>query len=420
MSLAYFLHSPLTIFAIYNVICFLLLALDYFMSPSYDVFEIKREEEDKLSLFANEKIKICVHNKSDKKMFIEIMDEIPDFHFEILNKSIKGNVDPHSKKVFEYKIIPRKRGAFTFGSVHVRYEGNLKLIKKQFSIALNKEYKVYPNLKDLRKHRLASYNSILNQSGQKAMKLLSRGTEFESLRDYVVGDEYRTINWSATARENRPIVNQYEPEKNQHVYAIIDTGRPMSYSVKGYKKLDMAINTSLLLSDIVNQNGDKSGIMVFNTEVDNFIIPGKGNAHRNNLMEALYHIEHTNETSNYDEAFYYFKTKERRRSLICIFTDFDTLEEAEDMMKVLPVISKNNIIMLILINDGKLDSIVSNSVENEDTLYTKGVALELKRERAMIISKLNANGIMCIECKPEKLSIEVINRYLHIKNRMLL
>ncbi|KKH62402.1 hypothetical protein DU75_08845, partial [Methanosarcina mazei] len=163
---------------------------------------------------------------------------------------------------------------------------------------------------------------------------------------------------------------------------------------------------------------DQSGLMVFNTEVKNFVMPGKGNVHRNNLMEALYHIEHTKETSNYDEAFYYFKAKERRRSLICIFTDFDTLEESEDMMKVLPVISRNNIVMIVLINDEKLQEITSKSIEKEDDAYSKGAALEMLRERKKMIKTLNAKGIMCIECPPEKISIEVINRYLQIKNRM--
>ncbi len=416
--IAYFFNLSLIMFITYNILCFAVLAIDYYITPSNDVLEIERVGEDKLSLYGSEKIKLSVYNKSDKKMYVEIIDEIPEHHFEVQQYIINGYVLPHSKEIFEYEIIPKKRGAFTFGSVHVRYEGNLRFCKKQFIVDAKKEYKVYPNIKDLKKYRIAAYNSMFNQTGQKAMKLLGSGTEFESLREYVSGDEYRKINWKATARENKPIVNQYEPEKNQHIYALIDTGRPMSYSVKGYKKLDLAINTSLLLSDIVNQNGDKSGIMIFNTKVENFIMPGKGNIHRNSLMEALYHIQNTNETSNYDEAFYYFKAKERRRSLICIFTDFDTIEEAEDMMRVLPVISKNNIVMIILIHDEKLKNVASTTIVKEEDAYTKGVALEILRERNKMINTLNAKGIMCIECSPEKISTEVINKYLHMKNRM--
>lgn len=415
---AYFLGMALTTFVLYNVICFSLLVIDYIISPSPDMLEIERIDGEKLSLFENEKIEISVYNKADKKIFVEIQDEIPDFHFDIHKPSIGKYVNPHKKEIFEYEVIPKKRGAFTFGKLHIRYDGYLKLCRKQFKLNLEKEYKVYPNLKDLRKHRLAVYNSLVHKDGRKVMKILGKGTEFESLREYVSGDEYGKINWNATARENKPIVNQYEPEKNQHVYVMIDTGRPMSYSVRGQSRLDIAINTGLLLCDIANQNGDQSGLMAFSTEIHAFVPPGKGSGHRNSLMEALYHVEHTKSTSNYEEAFFFFKGKERRRSLICLFTDFDTVEEAEDMIRVLPAISKNNIVIIVLIKDEKLEKMTSISVKKEEDAYMKSVAIEMLKDRKKLIRTLNTKGIMCIECEPEKITSEVINKYIYVKNRM--
>ncbi len=416
--IAYFFGLALTTFILYNIACFSLLAIDYIISPSPDAFEIERLDGEKLSLFENEKISIGIYNKSDKKIYVEIKDEVPDFHFDIHKTPESKYIAPHEKEIFEYEIIPKKRGAFTFGKLHIRYDGNLKLCRKQFSSNLEKEYKVYPNLKDLRKHKLAAYNSLVHKDGRKVMKIIGKGTEFESLREYVSGDEYRKINWSATARENKPIVNQYEPEKNQHVYVMIDTGRPMSYSIRGHSKLDIAINTGLVLCDIVNQNGDQSGLMAFNTEIYAFIPPGKGSGHRNRLMEALYHIEHSKATSNYEESFYFFKGKERRRSLICLFTDFDTIEEAEDMIRVLPAISKNNIIIVVLIKDEKLENMASMPVKKEEDAYIKSVAIEMLNDRKKLISKLNTKGIMCMECEPEKITSDVINKYIYVKNRM--
>jgi uncharacterized protein (DUF58 family) len=418
VGLSYFAELSMTTFILYNLACFAVLTLDYFLSPSNDVFEIERIGQDKLSIYEKEKIRFRVYNKCDRKIYMEIKDEYPDFHFEVHGKIMTEYIMPHGYADFEYELIPKKRGAFKFGDIHIRYKGNWKLCMKSFKVSLHREYKVYPNLKDLRKYKLAVYNSKFNRAGQKSFKMLGSGSEFESLKDYVLGDEYRKINWKATARENRPIVNQYEPEKNQHVYMLIDSGRPMSYSVRGYKKLDVAINTTLVLSDIVNQNGDRSGMMVFNTEVNNLIMPGKGHNHRNRLMEALYHIHHTKETSNYEEAFYHLKRKERRRSLIFLFTDFDTIEEAEDMMKVISVLSKNNIVITVLLKDEKLEKMTSIPGKEEHEVFNKGVALELLRERKKIIHKLNAKGIMCIECPPEKLAMNAINKYLYTKNRM--
>lgn len=416
--IAYFFDLALTTFILYNVACFSLLVVDYIVSPSPETFEIERLDGEKLSLFENEKIKISIYNKNDKKIHVEIMDEVPDFHFETQKQYIDQYIAPHEKEIFEYEVIPKKRGAFTFGKLHIRYDGYLKLCRKQFIANIEKEYKVYPNLKDLRKHKLAVYNTLVHKDGRKRLKILGKGTEFESLREYVAGDEYRKINWIATARENKPIVNQYEPEKNQHVYVMIDTGRPMSYSIRGQSKLDIAINTGLLLCDIVNQNGDQSGLMVFNTEIEAFIPPGKGSGHRNRLMEALYHVEHSKATSNHEEAFFFFKGKERRRSLVCLFTDFDTIEEAEDMIRVLPVMSKNNIVIIVLITDEKLENMASLPMKKEEDAYIKSVAIEMLRDRKKLINLLNTKGIMCIECKPEKITSDVINKYIYVKNRM--
>lgn len=416
--ISYFFGLALTTFILYNIICFSLLVVDYMISPYPDSLEIERLDGEKLSLFEKEKIRISIYNKSDKKLYIEIRDEIPDFHFEIQNKPEGKYIVSHEKEIFEYQVIPKKRGAFNFGKIHIRYDGHLKLCRKQFGSNTEKEYKVYPNLKDLRKHRLAAYNSLIYKDGRKRLRILGQGTEFESLREYVSGDEYRKINWNATARENKPIINQYEPEKNQHVYVMIDTGRPMSYSIRGHSKLDIAINTGLLLCDIVNQNGDQSGLMAFNTDIEAFIPPGKGSGHRNRLMETLYHVEHSKATSNYEEAFYFFKGKERRRSLICLFTDFDTIEEAEDMLRVLPAVTKNNIVIIVLINDEKLENMASMTVKREEDAYIKSVAIETLKDRKKLISILNTKGIMCIECKPEKITADVINKYIYVKNRM--
>lgn len=416
--ISYFFGLALTTFIIYNIICFSLLVVDYIISPSHDALEVERLDGEKLSLFENEKIKISIYNKSYKRVYVEIKDEVPDFHFHIQKPATGKYIAPHEKEIFEYEVVPKKRGAFKFGKIHIRYDGYLKLCRKQFASNVEKEFKVYPNLKDLRKHKLAAYNSLIYKDGRKRLKILGQGTEFESLREYVSGDEYRKINWNATARENKPIVNQYEPEKNQHVYAMIDTGRPMSYSIRGKSKLDMAINTSLLLCDIANQNGDQSGLMAFNTDIEAFIPPGKGSVHRNRLMDALYHVEHSKATSNYEEAYYFFKGKERRRSLICLFTDFDTIEEAEDMLRVLPIMTKNNIVLIVLIKDEKLEEKASMNVKKEEDAYIKSIAIEMLKDRRKLINLLNMKGIMCIECKPEMISTDVINKYIYIKNRM--
>lgn len=411
------INSVFTIFIIYNLMCAVLLLVDYSISKQEEEIFIERVLENKLSIYESEAIAFSVYNKGNRRIYVELKDEIPEFHFKTEDKLMCGTVLPHEKRVFQYFVTPTKRGAFVFKNVHVKYEGRLKLCMKMYKLNLSREYKVYPNLKNLRKYKLSITNNRMLKQGQRNLKMLGRGTSFESLREYVPGDEYRKINWKATAREGKPIVNQYEPEKNQHVHMMIDTGRPMSYTVRGYRKLDLVVNTALILSDIVNQNGDQSGLLLFNTDVESMIMPGKGAAHRNKMLEALYHIDHTNQTSNYEDAFYYFKRKERHRSIVFLFTDFETLEEAENMLRVLPVISKNNLLIIMLIKNESLEEIGRLDVKNKEDMFNKGVALELINERKRIISLLNRRGIMCIEVEAEKLEFSAVNKYIQVKNR---
>ena len=420
LVLAAIVHNSLTVFIIYNLLCASLLIIDYFISIDENDIQIESCGKDNLCIYEKEEICFQVYNKSDYKLYIELKDEMPDFHFETENKIMKGIVRPHEKQIFKYYVIPTKRGAFTFNNVHYRYQGRLRLCMKISKAKLDREFKIYPNLNDLRRYRLSICNNQMFKQGQKNVKMLGRGSSFESLREYVSGDEYRRINWKATARENKPIVNMYEPEKNQHVYAFIDTGRPMSHKVRGHRKLDMVVNTALVLSDVVNQNGDKSGLLLFNTEVNNMIMPGKGLGHREKILETLYHIDHNNNTANYDEAFYHFNRKERHRSIIFLFTDFDIVEETENLLKVLPIISKNNIVVLMLIKNESLEEISSISVKNQEDLFNKGVALELLDERHKIIKLLNRKGVFCVECEAEKLEFNAINKYIQIKNQTYL
>ncbi|MGV8983006.1 DUF58 domain-containing protein [Clostridium sp.] len=420
LILALVINNSLTVFIIYNLICAVLLIIDYFISINENDILITRSGADKLSIYEKEAIGVQIYNKSNYNLSLELVDEIPDFYFKTENNIMKGTALPKEKKNFQYFIFPTKRGAFTFENIHVKCEGRLKLCTKMFKVSLKRDYKVYPNMKNLRKYKLNMCNNRSFKQGQKTLKTIGKGTSFESLREYVAGDEYRKINWKATARGNKPILNQYEPEKDQHVHILIDTGRAMSYTVRGFRKLDLVVNTALILSDIVNQNGDKSGLMVFNTKVDNMIMPGKGAGHRGKIMDALYHIDNTNQTSNYDEAFYYLKKKERHRSIVFFFTDFNTIEETEGILKVLPIISKNNLVVIILIKNESIELISSLKIKSKEDLFNKGVALEILGERRKIINLLNRRGILCIECAPEKLEYTVVNKYIQVKNRSYL
>ena len=410
---------PAIIFWLYNLVIFGLLVMDFVLSPNPSLLNISRIDEDlrygskdaiKLSHRARNRISFRVHNPSPYRINVQATDTVTHRHFEVSEEDLSGTIAPDEEKTFAYSVVPSKRGAYVFTHIHLKVRGLLGLAVKYHSHPCPMEFKVYPNLKDLGRYRIMMQKNRLLPRGDKSVRMFGQGTEFESLRAYVEGDDYRKINWPVTAREMRLIVNDYQAEKNQPVFMLIDGGRPMSYSVRGYKKLDYAINAALVLSDIVNQKGDQSGLLVFDKEVRSLIMPGKGEAHRNNLMEALYHIEETRDTPNYQAAFRLLCQKQKRRSMVFIFTDFETLEEAQELTAHMAALKRKHFVIVVFMKNDRLISLS----ENEDE-YIREVAESFCQERKQLFRTLNAMAIPNIETEAEKFSTAAVNQYLALR-----
>ena len=414
LLLAALLPAPVTalIFWLYNLILFGLLIMDFILSPAASAFTVSRENIDytKLSHLALNRISFNIFNPSPFQLQVEAKDAVEDRYFTVSNEDLKHVISPGGGKIFSYSVTPSKRGAFTFPHIHLRVRGLLGLAVKYHSHGCPMEFKVYPNISDLSRFRIMTQKNRLLPQGEKALRIFGYGTEFESLRVYVEGDDYRKINWPVSAREMRLIVNDYQIEKNQPVFMMIDGGRPMSYSVKGYKKLDYAINAALILSDIVNQKGDQSGLLVFDREVRSLILPGKGEAHRNNLMEALYHIQENRSTSNYEAAFRTLCRRQKRRSLVFIFTDFETLEEAQELCDHMAYLKRRHFPIVVFMKNDKLIELAGSEDEQ-----VKEVAELFLNERKQLFRSLNALAIPNVETAAEKFSLTAVNHYLMLR-----
>ena len=421
VPLAIFASAPggsgLLIFISYNALILSLFVADLFLTPSKGAVAVYRQVDTKLYFKAANRIELKIKNNWTRTLKIEAKDDLPDWHFEIISQDMLKEVPAGEDSIFSYDVIPKKRGAYTFGQVFIRYSGILGLCKKYVALNIPEEFKVYPNLTDLGKYRLIMQKHRLLTHGQRRIPLRGNGSEFESLRDYVDGDDYRKINWMATARMNKLIINQYEAEKNQPVYILLDTGRSMSYSIKGFKKLDYSINAALILSDIVNQKGDNSGLLVFNTDISQIVPTGKGEAHRNALMEALYHVQDCNMVSDYHGAFFHLLNIQKRRSIVFIFTDFETTEEAKELLEAVPIISRRHLPVVVLTVNESLENIAKANASNIRSAYNEAMAESLLAERKGIIRSLNQRGVICLETYAENFAIDTVNQYLLLKER---
>jgi len=402
-------------FLIYDFLIILSLCADYLISPGRDAFMIKRVSAGPLKYKTKNEIIIGVTNDTRNPVFIELKDEVPQYHFNIISGDMAKTAPPGGYAEFTYAVVPGKRGAFTFKNIHMKTTGRFGLCHKYFIYGAPADMKVYPDMDDAGRYRLVLQKNRLLFAGERAVPVTGAGTEFQSLKEYVDGDDYRKINWAATARENKIVVNQYETEKNQPVYIMVDTGRSMGYSVKGYKKLDYAVNAALILSDIINIKGDNSGLIIFDTEVKTVILPGKGPEHRGAFMDALYHIEDTKNTPNYRSAFGIVAAKSRRSGVVFIFTDFETDVEADDILSAAPYIGKRHTPVIVLMENAPVVKLAETRVQNVKDAYRAGFAADYLARRERLIKKINAGGVLCVQTGAERFALESVNRYLTIR-----
>ncbi|WP_010249900.1 DUF58 domain-containing protein [Acetivibrio cellulolyticus] len=404
-------------FLAYNIIMFSLLIIDFRATPGKKLLEVERICYEKLSMGVENEIGINIRNNSGYSLEIEALDEVPAY-MKTKNAVVSVRVSPHYEVCGKYYVIPEKRGEFTFGKIHIRYSGIMGLCMKNGSFDLENNYKVYPNLKDLSKYGLAAIKKSQLIHGIKKNKSFGTGTEFESLREYSEGDDYRKINWMATARSNKFIVNTYEHEKNQQVMIMLDSSRVMNSEINYIKKLDYSINAAFLLADVAIKKGDNAGVMVFDSTVKRFIKPGKGTGQFQLIAENLYNVEENFVSADYMGALTYLNQNHKRRSLLCIFTELFNADEAFQLATALKSLAKHHLPLVVTIKDMRLYDYAEGDVDDTKGFFTKVASMKMIREREKIQKIFNDSSIAVVDVPPDKLSIEVVNKYLNMKSMM--
>ena len=409
----------LPVFVFFNLLLLGLFLLDVIVTPSPSCLYVSREVDNNLYFKAENIVRFLVKNTSAHSLNIEAKEDGNRFFRVTCTDSMRHDIPPGEKQIFSYVTIPSKRGSFLFKSVYLRYRGLLGLCRKYVKVPSPTEYKVYPNIKDLSKYRLLLQKSRLLPSGESKIRRVGLGFEFESLRPYVEGDDYRKINWAATAREMKPVVNTYQIERSQPVNILIDIGRPMSYAVRGYKKLDYAINAAIILADIVNQQSDKAGLMVFDSKIRSYVAPGQGASHRNHLLETLYHVEDNRQIADYQSAFKTLCDRQKRRSLVFIFTDFEMLEEGQELISNIAWLKRKHLPIIVFMKNEGLRSIAETQVSpSKKVTYEKvlrDTAKEFVKERKNVFMSLSAMGVPNIESSAEDFALAAVNNYIRLR-----
>jgi uncharacterized protein (DUF58 family) len=371
---------------------------------------------NKFSNSDENKVPIFVESNYNFTIELKIIDELP-YQFQKRDFLKEATLEAFKTYNFEYSVIPFERGEYKFGNLNIYVSSFFKIVSKRYKFQQNQEVAVYPSYLQMRRYEFLAMSNRLTEFGLKKIRRIGHTLEFEQIKNYVNGDDVRTINWKATAKKGQLMVNQFQDEKSQPIYSIIDVGRVMKMPFEGLKLLDYAINATLAFSNIAIKKNDKAGLITFSKKVDTIIAASNKKTHLNTINEALYNVN-TNFTDA-DFGYLYAMTKRviKQRSLVMLYTNFEHISSLKRQLSYLQAISKYHLLVVIFFENTELQNLLNENAEDLQAIYHKTIAEKFDYEKKLIVKELESRGIYAILTKPKDLSLNVINKYLEFKSK---
>jgi uncharacterized protein (DUF58 family) len=364
-------------------------------------------------------ISITVTNRYPFAARINIVEEVP-FQFQKRNLSFKMTLGADRSEVFYYDLRPTQRGIYQFGAVNIYVSGILRLISRRYTFDNHKDVAVYPSFIEMHKYELMAASHRLTDYGIKRIRRIGHATEFDQIKHYTIGDDPRTINYKATARMNQLMVNTYQEEKSQPVYCLIDKGRTMKMPFNEMTLLDYAINSTLMVCSTALNKGDKAGLITFSKNIDEVLPAERQRRQRNKILETLYSQKTDFKESDYERLYTTIRRKVTQRSLMILYTNFETVNGMRRQLRYLSHLAKDHLVLVAFFLNSEFNEVLESSPVNLEDTFRKGMAEKLSNDKFLIVKELNRHGIHTILSKPENLTINSINKYLEFKSRGLI
>jgi uncharacterized protein (DUF58 family) len=418
--LSYFFKSLLVITNLIFVGVFFLLISDFFLLyiNKKGIFAY-RVTPNRLSNGDQNEIKIFLENHYAFNIKCEIIDEIP-FEFQIRDLLFRLSIEAGNTKVFTYILRPVKRGEYNFGSTNIFATSPICFVRRRFSFEGTKIVPVYPSYVQMKKYELMAISDRLTEAGVKRIRRVGHSMEFEHIKEYVRGDDYRTINWKATARKANLMVNHYEDEKSQQIYSVIDVGRVMKMPFEGMSLLDFAINSALVISNIAMHKQDRAGIITFSNKVNNILPADRQARQMQKIQEVLYNQKTDFLESDFEILSGIILQKINHRSLILLYTNFETVNALNRQLSYLRRLSRAHLVIIIFFINTELYELIDKPAMKIEEIYHKTIAEKFAFEKRLIVKELARYSIQSILTTPQNLSVNTINKYLELKARGLI
>lgn len=378
-----------------------------------------RQCAERFSNGDDNKVSLRVESRYPFPASLSVIDETPVI-FQQRDIDFRLSLAPGEGKTIEYTLRPTRRGEYAFGHIRVFASTRLGLISRRFTCGVPVTVKVYPSFLMLHRYELLAMSDNLTEMGIKRIRRAGHQTEFEQIKEYVKGDDYRTINWKASARRHQLMVNVYQDERSQQIYSVIDKGRVMQQAFQGMTLLDYAINASLVLSYVAMRKDDKAGLVTFDERFDTFVPASRKAGQMQAMLENLYKQSATFGETDFSALCVHLGKHVNKHSFLVVYTNFGSLTAMNRQLPYLQQLARQHRVLVVFFEDTDLKEYIARPADSTEGYYHHVIAEKFAFEKRLIVSTLKQHGIYSLLTTPQNLSIDVINKYLEMKSRQLL
>ena len=404
-------------FVLANVAMAMMMWFDYRITQRRMRYTISRKLDATWQQNQPQKMTFEIANEGDIPLSFKGVEELEENFLSGDFSGFCGAVAPNETNAFNYLLTPLRRGDHKLEKLLVKYSSKFGLWDKIDLWSLPCHVNVYLNLAGLKQFAWQRLQNRRQLEALKTLRLKSQGREFDSLREYVAGDDYRSVNWMATARHGYPVVNTYQLENNQKIYMMMDCGRSQRYIIDGVRQIDAAIETAVLLAHRIGESGDQFGLTAFDHRILSKLPCGRGLSWSKRTLESLYRLEPSLNQAHYGEAYLETLRTEHHRSIVMWFTDFDQKREAERFLSQLAKGLKRHVHVVLMMARSDYHQLATANYDG-DKIYEKGVAIQLLEEREQIAAYLRAHGLFVAICSPKELPTAALQHYFMAKARL--
>jgi uncharacterized protein (DUF58 family) len=364
-------------------------------------------------------VTLLLSNKSNLFLQLAIYDELP-IQFQKRDFEDLMALPPGTESTIRYELTPMTRGIYAFGHTNVLLSTRLGLVQRRLQLETPCEVSVYPSILQMKKYELRAIRHIAHESGIKKMRRIGHSYEFEQIKNYVEGDDYRSVNWKASSRRNQLMVNQYEDERSQQVYCVVDKSRAMKMPFNGLSLMDYAINASLALSNIILKKQDKAGLLSFSDVMGSTLKAERDSGQLQRILEALYREKERPGESNYELLYEASKRLIGARSLLLLFTNFESTYALDRVLPALRKLNASHLVVVVFFENTEIRELSRQPVKRTADIYRQTVAQQFLQEKKEMVTRLRQYGIQSVLTRPEDLTLNTINKYLEMKSRGLI